>query len=77
MSAEFVPFFAPQPGRSEAPQSFSPLAAKVSPSLSTAHPCANPSAEVKVDLKRDGGGRISQIRLQCRCGEVIEIDCEY
>jgi hypothetical protein len=31
---------------------------------------------MKVELKRDGE-RITQIRVQCRCGELIEIDCEY
>jgi hypothetical protein len=37
-----------------------------------------PSAHTatNIELKRDGD-RISQIRVHCRCGELIEIDCEY
>ena len=32
--------------------------------------------EVKVDVKRDGG-TVRQIRVECSCGEVIELTCEY
>lgn len=41
-------------------------------------PSASPEQHraVNIEVKRDGE-RISQIRVQCRCGELIEIDCEY
>jgi hypothetical protein len=32
--------------------------------------------QVNIEIKRDGE-RISQIRIQGRCGELIELDCEY
>jgi len=75
MSADFVPLFPPQPARPET-EVFSTLAPKPAPPLSSAHASGIPPSEVKVELKREGG-RISQIRLHCRCGEVIEVDCEY
>ncbi len=75
MSAEFVPLFPLQPPRSEG-ATFSPLPPKPAVSVAGPHNCANASSEVKIEVKRDDG-RISQIRLHCRCGELIEIDCEY
>lgn len=39
-------------------------------------PKPQPHSASSVELKRDGD-RITQIRVHCRCGEVIEIDCEY
>ncbi len=38
----------------------------------TAAPCGTPS----VSLKRDGD-KITHIRVQCGCGEVIELACVY
>jgi hypothetical protein len=35
-----------------------------------------PHSAANIEVKRDGD-RISQIRVHCRCGELIEIDCEY
>lgn len=32
--------------------------------------------EPRVTLQRDGG-RVSAIRVQCSCGQVIEIECVY
>jgi hypothetical protein len=37
-------------------------------------PCTR--SEVKVELQRENGF-IKQIRIECKCGEVIELDCEY
>lgn len=31
---------------------------------------------VQVDVKREGD-RISRIQVRCRCGELIDIECEY
>jgi hypothetical protein len=81
MSADFVPFLqsikshpASAPGQNSAfsplPQSDAPLGA--TPPVHT----HAPGAEVKVELKR-AGDRITQIRIQCRCGELIELDCDY
>jgi hypothetical protein len=39
-------------------------------------PAGHAHREMSVEIKRDGE-RISQIRIQCRCGELIELDCEY
>jgi hypothetical protein len=77
MSAEFVPFLQSINSRlaAKAPAAeFSPLPEGQSPSA--ANPAPARHAEVKVELKRDGD-RISQIRIYCRCGEMIELDCDY
>ncbi len=85
MSADFVPFLqsiksrvASAPGQNAA---FSPLpqgdAASLSPTVPPALPHTHvPDDQVKVELKREGD-RITQIRIQCRCGELIELDCDY
>jgi hypothetical protein len=76
MPADFVPFI---PAASSVPRqavagSFAPMNLK-GPHDSPANACT-PGGQLKVELKRDGE-RITQIRLQCRCGDLIEIDCEY
>jgi hypothetical protein len=83
MSAEFVPFLPALRRRLAAVSSegFSPLAAP--PASSSAAPIAPPNPncaagpnEVTMELKRSGD-RVTQIRIRCRCGEIIELDCEY
>ena len=89
MAGEFIPFLsAVKPALSGAGNTtqFRPIATASSPASSgnTAFVTAKqvmgaPShvhGEVNIEVKRDGE-RISQIRIQCRCGEVIELDCEY
>ena len=74
MSAEFRPLFDPasQTLKAESPL-FSPMTApRPDPSEKAEAPCGDP----KVELKRDGD-RITQIRVHCRCGEVVELACEY
>jgi hypothetical protein len=74
MSAEFVPFLQSMNARAAAPAQsgdFSPL-----PQNSAAVPPSPRHGDVKVELKREGD-RVSQIRIQCRCGELIELACEY
>jgi hypothetical protein len=39
-------------------------------------PASSPHRPVNLELKRDGD-RITQIRITCRCGDLIELDCEY
>ena len=46
--------------------------------LGAAAPSAapHPSGEPKVTLERDGD-RVSRIRIECSCGETIDLDCAY
>ena len=92
MAADFVPFLSSVRSKLKAPGAatagFAPVttsaasmgggAAPVRSAVETG--CSGPAAhgrdEVKVELKRSGE-RITQIRIECRCGEVIELDCEY
>lgn len=39
-------------------------------------PNSHTHTQANIELKREGD-RITQIRVRCRCGETIEIDCEY
>ncbi len=85
MAGEFIPFLAAVKGAGAGAvpaRSFAPIsaagsggtnpAAKTAPAIATAHA----HRDVQIEVKRDGE-RISQIRIQCRCGELIELDCEY
>lgn len=36
----------------------------------------NPACEPKVTLQREGD-RVTGIHIQCTCGQVIELDCQY
>ena len=81
MSADFIPFLQTLNSRlSSGQSSFAPLPQGTAPSTSgpTAAPAHThrPAGEVKVELKRDGD-RITQIRIHCRCGELIELNCDY
>ena len=74
MPADFVPFVSSLAGRvaiHNQPAALSPLV-----SADAATPTACDKREIKVELKREGE-RITQIRIHCRCGEVIELDCQY
>jgi hypothetical protein len=80
MSADFVPFLQSLNSRlvSGQPSSFAPVP-ESSVSAAASALCAgahSPGSEVKVELNRDGD-RITQIRIQCRCGELIELACDY
>jgi hypothetical protein len=81
MAAEFTPLIASLKtslagtAAGPKPAAFAPIttptdASKVAPAVPHAH------RSVNIEVKKEGE-RISQIRVQCRCGEVIEIDCEY
>ncbi len=75
MSADFVPFFQSINSRLAAntpAAEFAPLPEN------KGNPAPTPvrHGEVKVELKRDGD-KISQIRIYCRCGELIELNCDY
>jgi len=78
MTADFVPFLPTAraqaaPAASSAP-AFSPVVSTSTHAKTSAAPASE--HDFKVELKRDGE-RISQILIQCHCGERIQIDCEY
>jgi hypothetical protein len=78
MTADFVPFVPASTAKTSAPfpaRPFTPLTPKAASAAAHVESCSR-GGEMKVELKRDGE-RITQIRVQCRCGELIEIDCEY
>jgi len=56
---------------SAAPASFQPIAAACGKP-----PAENAPAEPQVSLVRDGD-RIIAIRVRCRCGDVMELECVY
>lgn len=74
MSADFVPFRpairaatpAAAPQNSFAPAKSAPVAPPPPPK----------TQDVKVEVKR-AGDRITHLQIHCRCGEVIEIECDY
>jgi hypothetical protein len=82
MPGDFIPLF-PSARSSHAP-SFSSVATAGPASSNTAFATKAASVataghvhrQVSIEIKRDGE-RISQVRIQCRCGELIELDCEY
>jgi hypothetical protein len=85
MAAEFTPLFpalkANQPTATGGTaflykNQFAPAGTTASETAKTFAPSPHAHRPATIDVKRDGQ-RISQIRVQCRCGEVIEIDCEY
>jgi hypothetical protein len=80
MSADFVPFVHTLNSRLASGgqgTAFSPLpSAAASPNAASPQHTHGARGEVKVELKREGD-RITQIRIQCRCGELIELDCDY
>ncbi len=41
-----------------------------------AHDASNPVGKPVVTLQRDGD-RVTHIRVQCACGQVIELECAY
>jgi hypothetical protein len=93
MAANFAPFVPARTGAQSAPASaakpFNPITAQslaVQPAgtpagagVSSVHACGSASANAAVPavtLQRDGD-RITHIRVQCGCGQVIELECSY
>jgi len=60
-----------QPGQA---QSFQSTTAAISAAATPAAPV--PACEPKVSLQRDGN-RVTGIHIQCSCGQVIELACQY
>lgn len=40
------------------------------------HASAGPAAQPTVTLQKDGD-RVTHIRVQCTCGQVVELECAY
>lgn len=63
-----------------APMTSASVSAAAPASLSTGHPAPHSHTHsgggTLVELKRTGD-KVTQIRIQCRCGEIIDLDCEY
>ncbi len=87
MSADFVPLVAcPSASPSTADfrvkivpnsQQAAPFIAVRPPGArSSESPCAGAGAEPTMTLQRDGD-RITSVRIQCACGQVIELACVY
>lgn len=82
MAAEFTPIFPALKGKVTAGteflhrSQFAPLSTPGGDPANPSSPTQQPHRAVSIETKRDGD-RISQIRVQCRCGELIEIECEY
>ena len=86
MSSNFVPFpsaASTGSGRPEQP-AFAPVipttpqgpgVAQAIPHPATTSNKAKGHAPI-VDVEREGD-RITRIRIQCSCGELIELDCQY
>ena len=72
-----APVAAPRNGDSAA---MSGAFAAIVPNANLAGPgCAHPGnsgAKPSVTLQKDGD-RVTHIRVQCGCGEVIELECSY
>ena len=75
MRSPFVPLAVPGTPAPAAP-SFQPLSlaghTTTPVGLHTSHPPGPP----KVTLQRNGN-QVTHIRIECGCGEVIELACEY
>jgi hypothetical protein len=79
MAANFVPFLPRVQSAPAAPDktaTFTPVAAPAPAAIQGNQHAGNKAHDFKVELKRDGE-KISQIFIQCHCGERIQIDCEY
>ena len=82
MAADFTPIFPALKGKVTAGTEFlhrSQFVATAPPSADAPNPSSPiqpPHRAVHIEVKRDAD-RITQIRVQCRCGDLIEIECEY
>ena len=80
MTAPFIPLALPT-CRHSGPTNFKPLDLSPRPPAEpTSPPPAPPTprtpAPPKISLTRDGD-RVTHIRIECSCGEVVELACEY
>jgi hypothetical protein len=73
MAPDFRPFLDTINAKTAGPQPFAAMASAVPPPAPAA---PAKCGEVKVELKR-AGDHITDIRIQCKCGEIIELACDY
>jgi len=74
MSETFVPLV---PATAKARENtFTSLTAKVSPPASAPAPAPEACSKPTVTLQRNGD-IVSSIRVQCGCGQVVELTCVY
>lgn len=86
MSDSFVPFAKNRSKPGTGSENFrvtilpqSQQAAPFQPAAASNIPSANPKPppkEPQITLERDGD-RITRIKVQCSCGQVIELNCAY
>lgn len=65
--------------QASATPAFKPLQPVPSPAAGSSNPAnheAHSSSPPKVTLQREGD-RVTHIRLECGCGELFELACEY
>jgi len=73
MPETFVPLS--RPGSIAKDNGFAPLPLKIL-SPTAAQPAPKPACEPAVTLQRDGD-KITSIHIECSCGQVIDLACEY
>lgn len=72
--AKFAPMTPPRQTSGSQPSSPS---SQVAPQLTATSNCGAPiDRETRIEVKRSGD-RITHIQVHCRCGETIEVECEY
>jgi hypothetical protein len=92
MSDSFVPLFAKGPNGNEPAVEFSRLKLRTAPAAPAALPRANPTpaapatpvegqncqshAAPKVTLQKEGE-KVTGIKIECSCGQIILLDCVY
>ena len=74
MADTFVPL--PRPNGTAKTNGFVPLALKTLPQPANQAAHSEACREPAVTLQRDGE-KITAIRIECVCGQVIELGCEY
>ena len=85
MPSPFVPFLKSQPRAAServatdsaaTSAAFTALAAGGAKEIAACAHAPSTAEKATVTLEKDGE-RVTRIRIACRCGEVIELDCEY
>ena len=77
MSTAFVPLFAPATPRNET--AFAPLDLKVvaTPATSPLPQAGNVACAKPVITLQRSGDTVTAIRIECGCGQVIDLACVY
>lgn len=62
--------------QAEQPQPFQSLE-QVAPSATSVASPAKRLCEPRLSVQRDGDDRVTSIRIQCTCGQVMDVACVY